>query len=211
MNAEDLFIDTLEDLRRRCDLRAGEYDMVQVAGLIRRLVLDGLWSTVNQEHRLKPTCSWGRLRVALRLSSGEAAWLPMVWLDPLLTDLKLAKELAPESRPEVGPWTGTLSKFMKHDAIVAGADHVGVEELVRYYANRAGGVHHDPRPPDNPLLALLSFEADEGLRYTILAAGRVIYRSLEPLAALIILGRQLHPLGIRQPSDATGTSAEPTA
>jgi hypothetical protein len=40
MNPQHLFLDTLEDLRRRTDLRATEYDMVQAAGLPRRLLLD---------------------------------------------------------------------------------------------------------------------------------------------------------------------------
>lgn len=35
-----MFLDTMEDLRKRSDLRAGGYDMVQSAGLVRRLIFD---------------------------------------------------------------------------------------------------------------------------------------------------------------------------
>jgi hypothetical protein len=48
-----MFLDTMEDLRRRSDLRASEYEMVQSAGLVRRLIVDSprLADQVNHRHR----------------------------------------------------------------------------------------------------------------------------------------------------------------
>lgn len=68
VEANEAFIETVEDLRRRCDLRATEYDMVQAAGLIRRLLIDGtsLWVQVNRSFKTKPTVEWANMRTMVR-------------------------------------------------------------------------------------------------------------------------------------------------
>ncbi len=40
LTAEQLFLDTVEDLRRRSAIGAQRYDMIQSAGLVRRLLVD---------------------------------------------------------------------------------------------------------------------------------------------------------------------------
>lgn len=80
MRLEDAFLDTVEDLRRRCDLRASEYDLVQAAGLLRRLLIDEkrLWELVNRRHRVRIECVWTRIGVYNALADGRPVRVP--WL-----------------------------------------------------------------------------------------------------------------------------------
>ncbi|MEW2444840.1 hypothetical protein [Micromonospora marina] len=201
MGPEDLFLDTLEDLRRRCDLRASEYDMVQVAGLVRRLLLDGqrLWVEANKAHRVKPICSWSTVQVVAGTHDGEAACISMHWLDPMLEELLLLRTDLPadvERASLAPPSRDKMDKFLKYHVVVAGKQNVTVEQLVTHYANREGGVHYDPTPPDSPLLGALRGDHDHALRLTVLAIGRIVHRALEPLAALTVLARNPRPYGL---------------
>ena len=47
-------LETVKDLRRRCALRATDDDIIQVAGLVRRLLLDEtkLWAEANKALKL---------------------------------------------------------------------------------------------------------------------------------------------------------------
>jgi hypothetical protein len=196
---ENLFIDTLEDLRRRTDLRASEYDMVQAAGLVRRLLIDGnpLYAPINRGFRLKLKFRWGRLRVATAARNGSA-WVPGGWLDPTLADLhpSLQNDEAQKTLRENPPHEGTLHRFLDHDPILRGEDRVTVRELIKHYANREGGVHYDDSPPDSTLLDDVRAESEEALRLTVLAAGRIVYRGLEPLAAAVMLAERPGPFGL---------------
>jgi hypothetical protein len=198
---EDLFLDTLEDLRRRCDLRASEYDMVQVAGLVRRLLFDGrpLWVEANQSYGFRPVYAWSGVRVATSGEGGRApAWVAMHWLDPMLKDLLIRARVSPTEVDTalVEPRTGNLSTFRQHDVIVSGEQRVSVQDVITHYANREGGVHYDSRPARSSLLADLLPERDLALRLTVLAVGRIVHRSLEPLGAQIALSRNPHPYGL---------------
>jgi hypothetical protein len=201
VEADDLFLDTLEDLRRRCDLRASEYDMVQVAGLVRRLLFDGLplWVEANKTHRVKPVYEWSRLRVSVGGIDGQhSAWVSMQWLDPMLNDLLLRKRLPPdeETAEFPAPRTGNINNFSQYEVIVKDGEGVTVSELVTHYANREGGVHYDSKPPKSQILSSLLRGQDLALRLTVLAIGRIAHRALEPLAARIALSRNPHPYGI---------------
>lgn len=202
MTPEDLLLDTMRDLRHRTDLRASEYDMVQASGLIRRLLLDGSGSLVhrvNRRFRMKFTCRWGRLNVAVA-ARGGAAWVPMHWLDPdlyLLRTAAMPRE-GVDAMPEIPePREGTLRQFMG-SAVVRGdgSQHVRVDQLLGHYANREGGVHHGVGPADSALLEAVRCESEEALRLTVLASARIIYRALEPLAAVASLIDEPHPKGL---------------
>ncbi|MEV5210958.1 hypothetical protein AB0K35_26135 [Micromonospora sp. NPDC053740] len=200
MGPEDLFLDTLEDLRRRSDLRASEYDMVQVAGLVRRLLLDGqrLWVEANKAYRMRPVCSWSTVVITAGTYEGATACISMHWLDPMLEDLildlRLPSGVARESL--VPPQTGNLDAFLRYRVAVAGELGVTASQLVTHYANREGGVHYDSTPPILPLLGALRGDHDYALRLTVLAIGRIVHRALEPLAARIVLSRNPHPYGL---------------
>lgn len=194
MRVQALFLDTMEDLRRRCDLRASEYDMVQVAGLLRRLTLDDHrpWERVNEKYRLVVRCTWSTMNAGV-----EGAYLPRLWLDPALWEVFVATHYVdvPEGFAELVLKTRTESMRTFLRAKVVTESFVGhtqqqpltatVEDLILHFSNREGGVHWDPTPAKHPLLERTLVSNDLALRQTLLATGRVIHRALEPLAVRV--------------------------
>ncbi len=197
MNFDNLFVDTVEDLRRRCHLRASEYDMVQAAGLIRRLTIDkhSLWELVNREHRLVIQCVWNDVAVAHR----SGAFISTLWLDPALWEVKADAIVPAELRTELpsAVRTSSIPQFLKAVVVSRELAEVSVHQLVKHYANREGGVHYDAaRAADSPLLEDVRGDGDEALRLTVVAIGRVLVRALEPLVARVLLARRPHPHGL---------------
>jgi hypothetical protein len=195
MTPDDVFLATLEDLRLRCRLDASEYDMVQAAGLLRRLLLDGvpLWTRANRGVKLKIDAQWSRLRVAHDSASGELAWVPGLWLDPVLQDLALRSLTGPEKDQRT---SGNLQKFLQHQTVIRGESTVTIRELISHYANSEGGVHYDEGTADNALIEDIRLHWDEPLRHTLLAASRIVVRAFEPLAAAVLLKGRPWPAGL---------------
>jgi hypothetical protein len=139
MNFDNLFVDTVEDLRRRCHLRASEYDMVQAAGLIRRLTIDkhSLWELVNREHRLVIQYVWNDVAVAHR----SGAFISTLWLDPALWEVKADAIVPAELRTELpsAVRTSSIPQFLKAVVVSRELAEVSVHQLVKHYANREGG------------------------------------------------------------------------
>lgn len=204
VEAVELFLDTMGDLRRRTDLRATEYDVVQSAGLVRRLVLDQqpLLHKVNRELRFKPELSWSRVRIAVPADNGSV-WVPLLWLDPVLGARLLERVQAALGHAGDHPvvWDGNLDAFLKHPVMLRDGRELTVQVLLRHYANREGGVHHDDRPPDSDLLGDVLAQSEEAARLTALACTRIIYRALEPLAVALHLRANDYPAGL----DLTGS------
>ena len=76
MNADDLFLATLDDLDARLELGRGEYDALCMAWLLRRLVFGGersLVSKVNAERGLELVFA---VRDDIR-AEGVAGWYPL--------------------------------------------------------------------------------------------------------------------------------------
>lgn len=207
MELVDVFIETIEDLRARCDLRASEYDMVQAAGLIRRLLIDGtpLWTQVNRDIRSSIEFEWMHVR---RMSEGNLeaqVMTPGLALDPVLCRALVLTNISdPEKRKDFlsfPPRTGNVEKFLKSPVIDTrgenGMIEVTVRDLIKHYANREGGVHYGSGKSENAILEEIRSHADEDLRYTILACGRIVYRTLEPLAAAALLRDVPWPQGLR--------------
>lgn len=162
--ANDAFLDTLEDLRRRTHLRATPYDMSQAAGLVRRLLLDGqpLAHAVNRLHRQRLSFTWGTMLVARPARNG-LAWVSGIWLDPSLLRLRIETLDRENIEWMDGPsdWDNLLAKatstgpkdaFWSYGAVARGKGEtnvsVSVREVVDFYANNYGGVHWDPRTDD---------------------------------------------------------------
>ncbi|PPA56708.1 hypothetical protein BAW75_05480 [Micromonospora chalcea] len=152
----------------------------------------------NKAYGVKPMYTWGRVLIAASTYGDATACITMHWLDPMLEDLILDANLpASVARESLGGLhTGNVDEFLKHRVVEAGELGVTVQQLVKHYANREGGVHYDPTPPDLPLLVALRGEHDLALRLTVLAIGRIVHRALEPLAACIVLSRNPHPYGL---------------
>ena len=207
MELGDAFVETVEDLRRRCDLRASEYDMVQAAGLIRRLLIDNnsLWDQANREIKSRPTVEWISAHRIVETRPDAQVMTSALALDPVLFRA-VVESIEPDKtkRAEIfenPPRSGTFDDFLKWGVIVKRIDDewkpVSVRELVKHYANREGGVHFGQGKSSHPILEEIREFADEDLRRTILACGRITYRAMEPLAAALLLRDVAWPIGLR--------------
>lgn len=196
MRAEHLFVATVEDLRRRCELSVSEYDMVQVAGLLRRLLLDqqSLATKVNKEYALSLTCSWTTV-----MTGAQGVYVPRLWLDPLLWDVYMdmyvgrqQHNLFESSKPKQGSVVDFMKVEVLRQAPPPEQQHepqptATVKDLIRHFANLEGGVHWDPKLAKNSVIESLRGAADEPLRQTLLAVGRIVHRALDPLAVRVAL------------------------
>lgn len=206
MELTDVFIETIEDLRARCDLRASEYDMVQAAGLIRRLLIDGtpLWTQINRDIRSSIEFEWMTVRKMATGNIDAQVMTPGLALDPVLFRALIQNKITdPDVRREllaIPPHTGNVEKFLKSPVVDTkgenGMVEVSVRELIKHYANREGGVHYGAGQSENSILEDSRRFADEDFRYTILACGRIVYRTLEPLAAAALLRNVPWPKGL---------------
>ncbi|MFF0281780.1 hypothetical protein ACFYSW_15850 [Rhodococcus aetherivorans] len=200
MTPEMLFVETVEDLRRRCDLRATEYDVIQASGLLRRLLIDGnpLLSAVTA--RAKPTFTWSKSRLGVGLgdtSSLAFALVAGLYFDPILTEVQVDISGLREDPPRrMATETGSTKEFLNKTVIEVQSGHpqatghadVTVRDLIKHFANREGGVHFGPGGKStNSTLEAMRGQADQQLRDTLAGVGRVAVRALEPLAAAVVL------------------------
>jgi hypothetical protein len=202
----ELFVETIEDLRQRCDLRASEYDMVQASGLIRRLLMDGsaLWIQVNRNLRIQPVVEWAVVRTLVRAKTDEGVMLPGLALDPVIARAMLAVNFPNNdgSGVEKAVRSGNVDKFLGSQVIDRhhpdGVKQTAtVRDLIKHYANREGGVHYGPGGKStNEFIEQIRDFADEDLRRTVVACGRIILRALEPIAVAVTLKDKPWPVGL---------------
>jgi hypothetical protein len=195
MMPEDVFVDTLEDLRRRCDLRATPYDMLQASGLMRRLLIEQLWVPPNRQIEHKPVF---RIREAFVCAStekehGVTAWVPGLLADPELTSIFMSRYPSVDP-PDAPPQALKASKFLKwkivHASVGGRKESVTVHELTKHFANTQGGVHFDRQGKSaSAPLDRLPLQAESPLLYTLVALGRITVKALEPIASAILLRR----------------------
>ncbi|MGN2634596.1 hypothetical protein ACTD5D_30935 [Nocardia takedensis] len=207
MDLYEMFIETVEDLRRRCDLRATEYDMVQASGLIRRLLIDGtaLWYQVNREFKMRPIVEWMSVRSLVRAKTAENVRVAGLALDPVMAKAFLAVNFREREHTDVfgeatksGDFETFLSAKVMDRPLPGESPQVAtVRDLVKHYANREGGVHYDSSGKRaNEFLEQVRGFADEDLRMMIIACGRIIVRALEPMVGVVILKDKPWPAGL---------------
>ncbi len=207
VDVNEAFVETVEDLRRRCDLRATEYDMVQAAGLIRRLLIDGsaLWPQVNRQFKTKPTVEWTSLRAMVRANISEQVMVAGLALDPMMAKAFITVNFPSDDADRLlaaGTRTGNFEKFLSVEVMdrkLAGQARqtATVRELIKHYANREGGVHYDPTGKSaNQFIEQIRHFADEDLRMMIVACGRIVVRTLEPMAVMLTLKDKPWPSGL---------------
>jgi hypothetical protein len=198
MDVDTAFLETLDDLRKRSGLMATEYERLQAAGLIRRLLFDAesLLEQVNsQSHRrLKVRFAWW----------GEYMATPTgIFFTSYVIDPAFNAERVPGHKPTVG----SLDRFQKARIAfrappgrVLGPppESVNVLEVVSHYANRLGGVHFDTTPPSNDLLAEIMASSIDEIHYAMGSIARIIVRSLDPLANRIFEETYFHRLRLRR-------------
>ena len=130
MSAEELFVRRFDDLVLGLKAR-DDYEVVKVGAILRQLLLDDtpLIHTVNRQHRLK-----------LRFIVND------IWSkeSPIQPDIHfVASGLDPSM---LASTTGTksisLGQFLGLEILNSKSNKFTVRELIKYAANKAGGVHH---------------------------------------------------------------------
>jgi hypothetical protein len=197
-----IFVETVEDLRRRSSLAATDYDLIQAAGLLRRLLMDGspLGPLVCKEVGMRARFRW--IGTYLTRPGYLSIWPS---LDPELAAEALA---ALGAQSDLGKLPSLVSegdheRLLAIDAFEKLADHGGslslgpspsprikitLGQYIAQIANDEGGVHFGMAKPDrrHPVVsdALVS---DQRQNLWILAAvGRVVVRGYEEVVARIV-------------------------
>jgi hypothetical protein len=181
MDVDTLFLETLADLRRRSN-PGPEYEVQQLAALLRKLLLDGqpLVDAANRARRLPL-----RFRVYdgspyqdLVLSSGPIFYSLQDAFDPE-TVLVANARLAEVNR------NGLLARGL----VLLNGVWFSVADVVKYVAHVEGAVHRG-EPTDDKQRALAASGIgiggyDSPVVRSLLAVARVVARGLEPLEARI--------------------------
>lgn len=181
MDADLLFIATLDDLDARSEPGRNEYDVLAIAALLRKLLLDSsrLLDLVNRERRI-------RIRYVANRRHPPTDPPPIFWSvqDGLDPNTALAR-----SQPEELALDQLLSVTIIR---IEGVD-LSVHDVVDYLANVGGAVHlGQPRTPKQTALASIESTIKVGgyppAVRSLLAVARVVSRALQPLRAAIVAG-----------------------
>jgi hypothetical protein len=202
MDADELFLLTLEDLEQRVQLGRGEYDALMSALLLRKVLLDDhpLLHQVNRSRQLRVRF---RLRDLTPPEGSQNIWSPGESLSP---DVQ-----APSSAATVDL---TLDQFLARPVFVAFGQEVSVRELIKFMANNEGAVHMTR--PDKPKAQAL-WDARwahmrtgpdgmyGGLVHELIAVGRIALDGLNELRERIRTetwppGMPAAARGLRRPS-----------
>ena len=197
MDADRLFIETLDDLAERARWQSSEYALLRAAGLLRELLLDGspLVQQVARPGRPKPAYLVRRRK---SVTSGE----PWFWLGGIDPEHPVAPEHPYADRLDelIGPIeTVDLKDLLAVQVICLGSvgrragaalTYLTVRDIIRYHAHVSGGVHHG-KAEEPQHLALEQFPLRIGYGtipielMAIASITPVVLRGLQPLREAI--------------------------
>lgn len=197
MEADRLFIETLDDLAERARWQSSEYALLRAAGILRELLLDGspLVQQVARPGRPKPVYRARRRKPDL---SGE----PWFWLGGIDPEHPVAPEHPNADRlgELIGPVEAMdLKDLLAVQMICLGPEgrraggalrYLTVRDMIRYHAHVSGGVHHG-KAEEPQHLALEQFPIRIGYGtipielMAIASITPVVLRGLQPLREAI--------------------------
>lgn len=185
MQADQLFLRTLEDLDRRTTV-ADEYEALLAAGLLRKLLLDEA-PLIHQVNRYR------RERIRFRIN-GETPLERIILADnPVFWAIGDAiKPDAYQGRPGVSaPTDAKLDQFLARPVMCMRGERLSVGDLIKQVAHIDGAVHK--REPTNAREQLLDeisrfmFFGDlPGTVHHVQLIGRIVVRALTPLRDAIL-------------------------
>lgn len=186
MDRDELFLKVLDDLEGRIEPAPDEYEVLGIAALLRKLLIDSpsLVHLVNREHRVKI-----RFEVSVPRRIWEIAGTPKPVLWSLQDGLDPETTLTPEPRTEVN-----LADFLRQVMIISDAHEFSVRDVITHAANVAGAVHAgEPRSLEHRKLERLAKSIqiggyDLGTR-DLQPIGRVTVKGLRPLREAIKTAR----------------------
>jgi len=181
MDVDTLFLETLDDLRRRSH-PAPEYEVQQLAALLRKLLLDGqpLIDAVNRSRRL---------RIRFRVYDGSPYQDLLLSLHPDFYSLQDAFD--PEDVLVANPRIAEVDRdgLLGHRIVLMDGVWFSVADIITYVAHVEGAVHRgQPRDDKQRALAASTIRIggyDSPVVRSLLAMARVVVRGLEPLEARI--------------------------
>lgn len=130
LTIDELFLFTLEDLEERAALGSGEYSALNMAWLLRKLLLDDppLVHAVNRHRRHK-----------LRFCVTDLT------PDPDIDGWALNDVFHPDGKwPDHATVDLTWDQFLARTVLVAHGEHVSVHDLIDFLAHNYGAVHTSP-------------------------------------------------------------------
>lgn len=155
-----------------------EVELLDLSALLRKLIADKkpLVDTVNMNKiKIRFTVAGAKPPWADNPGIKGADWFLMEGMDPTYVD-----------NPNIPILSLDRSQFLAFPCIYNGPTKVTVKDVVRYAANAAGGVHHDPKPkPEYAVIdALAKQENIHGLPaglHQLSPIARITLRGLAPL------------------------------
>jgi hypothetical protein len=179
ISAENLFVRRFDDLFLGLNAR-DDYEVIKLAAILRQLLLDDtpLIYKANRPHRIKLQFVVNSI-VDSRLPIQPDIHFHAASIDPSMLSLP------------AGTKTLSLDKFLGLKILDIKTDWFTVRELIKYAANKAGGVHHgenlDAR--ESELLRTLDKLGGLGIPTIGLALrsiSRIVLTTLAPLRQLIV-------------------------
>jgi hypothetical protein len=191
MQADQLFLRTLEDLDRRT-MVGDEYEALLAAGLLRKLLLDEV-PLVHQVNRYR------RERIRFRINGEtplESAILedgPVFWA--------ISDAIDPDAFPALGlsvPVDAKLDQFLARTVMVVRGERLSVGDLIKQVAHIDGAVHKG-RPANareellDEMSGFMFFRDLPSTVHHVQLIGRIVVRGLTPLRDAILAGNGTPP------------------
>lgn len=179
MEAKKLFIERCGQLNRLSQ-SSNEIELLDLSALLRKLLAD--------QKPLVHSVNCNKLKLNYVVTDRKPPWENIPSIKPETVELWMLEEgLDPEAIKKTVP---TLSlnhdKFLSHICIYYKGKPITVHNIIKYAANAAGGVHHDPIPKTEfeTIAALAQRHSLNGLPVGIRQLrplARIVYRGLQPL------------------------------
>jgi hypothetical protein len=174
VNADELFLGTLQDLGERIKPGLPAYDVLMSAALVRKLLLDDtpLVHLVNQHRKI-------RLRFRINNRKPPSDPTPIFW--------SLQDGLDPNTAHRSEPIDVTLDRLLSTPVFLVDGKFLTIKNVVLYVANIIGAVHKSSARTEEALTleqvstSLQIGGYDPAVR-TLQAISRVVIAGLEPLA-----------------------------
>jgi hypothetical protein len=177
MDARQLIVERCEQMRQML-ASAKEIDCLDIAGNLRQLLAD--------QHRLIDTANVNK--VPIRFRSNKLREDPPGL--PIPSFRSIEDGLDPDTAAPIhgAPYDMTIDQFLGQTILVIGGKPYSVKDVIKFAANVAGAIHHDPKAkPEfeaqkrySELFRIGGFPA--GIRQ-LRAIARITLKALQPLLA----------------------------
>lgn len=182
MNSENLFIETIDDIKKKL-VTQSTYDFLKISGMLRLLLLDKLVDTANKKHKLKIAY------IANPVNEGIEA---LVNLGLGVTFANEVDSLNPDlSGYKNGPKEYKKDDFLKIKPLYLHGNYYSIKDIINLIANAEGGVHFEENVSRDKNKDMSEFNRSfyvlgrPAITLLIRPITQISVKSLEPLYNLI--------------------------